>query len=83
MLLAKLSNVLRGAVIAGLVVVTAAVLNPDFLVAGGDCEDACMKKFGNCITCAPPWDDYNGEYTRCVGTSCYFACGSTCQPSPH
>ncbi len=28
------------------------------------------------------WEGYHGKYDHCVGTSCYYVCGSDCDIYP-
>jgi hypothetical protein len=77
-----LARLVKGVVVAGLVALTVAVFSPGFLVAD-DCESACLAHFKDCKKCDPPWEDYNGEFSHCEGTSCYYVCGSLCEIEPH
>lgn len=69
---------IRGAVVAGLTALTVGVFFPGSLWAD-DCEGACHEAFGECKECEGEW---NGEYSHCSGTQCYYVCGSDCVIEP-
>jgi hypothetical protein len=61
-----------------------ALLGVTFLVVGGsasalDCE-GCFEEWGTCKECTlPGWEHTNAEFSHCIGSSCYYVCGSDCE----